>query len=213
MNKITEYLEFRLKKELPGLEAHRQMASYVRITAKDALEKKLKVKLSAVLILLYPENNNIYTVLMQRPKSNGVHSAQMAFPGGRKEPEDINLGFTALREAEEEIGIDAKKITLLGSLTHIYIPPSNYIVAPYIGYSNVKPAFVPNPREVDELVHAPIKLLLDKKNIKKTIIGTGKNQNMQLEVPYFDVYGKIVWGATAMMIGEFCALMEDNFFN
>ena len=138
IDNIAEYLQQRLQLPLPGPENHKKMASYARVTAQQALEQKLKVRLSAVMILLYPENDTIHTVLMQRPKSEGVHSAQMAFPGGRKEPFDVDLGATALRETEEEIGVNTEQITVLGALTQIYIPPSNYIVKPYIGYTKKK---------------------------------------------------------------------------
>ncbi|WP_372368937.1 CoA pyrophosphatase [Candidatus Uabimicrobium sp. HlEnr_7] len=202
-------LKKQLTSELPGVEAHRKMASYLRITAEQALNRKKNVRLSAVLLLLYAKKESIHTLLIQRPTYKGVHSAQMAFPGGRKEPEDKNLQQTALRETEEELGISRNKINIVGQMTKVYIPPSRYIVAPYIGYMDEPPTLIPDPKEVAEVVSVSLNELLAPETIKKAKVAVGKYK-MKLKVPCFDVQQRIVWGATAMMISEFRDIVYHN---
>src|SRR5690606_7847625 len=127
---------------LPGEAAHLKMSPSLRVrTSEVAKQPGFNPKQSAVIILLYPENDIWYNVLIKRPEYKGTHSGQIAFPGGRFEENDVTFDITALRECEEEIGVSRELITVLGKLTEIYIPPSNFMVHPYIGYCEEKPVF------------------------------------------------------------------------
>ncbi len=196
-----------LDNNLPGQAAQVQMASGTRTkfptipsTAKEA----------CVLCLLYLKEEEWHLVLMERVSTNpnDRHSGQMSFPGGKLETgETYEEG--ALRETEEEIGIPREDIKILGKLTPLYIPVSNFHVHPFVGMLTYVPSFTPQKSEVKELVEVPINLLLDTNNrrIKDLTIKTITIK----AVPYFDVYGKVVWGATAMMLSEFVALLNNTY--
>ena len=140
---IIDSLKIQLEKELPGYEAQHTMAPKLRYNKRDFNTDKSNARLSSVLIPLYLKNNKLVTVLTQRPEYDGVHSKQVSFPGGRKEKEDFDIRQTALREAQEELGIEPKHVNVLGQLSELYIPPSKSLVTPIVGYSDKKPKFVP----------------------------------------------------------------------
>ena len=196
------------KNPLPGKKAQFKMAPYERILQAAVLKHISKPKKSAVLILLYPKEEKIHIVLILRNKYKGVHSAQVSFPGGKKDKNDMNLKETALRETEEEVGINKKSITIIGELTDLYIPPSGFLVQPYLGYTTQTPDFKGDPKEVDTIIEAPLELLLD-----DSIIGSKKIKvsalNRRISYPFFDVQGHTVWGATAMMISEFREILKN----
>ena len=129
---FLDCLKKRFKIELPGEEAQFSMAPFSRERIREIPKQNYSPKLSAVLILLFPHNNSINTVLIQRPEYAGIHSGQIAFPGGKFEDDDIELSRTALRETSEEIGIITENIEIIGSLTDIYITPSNFLVRPFV---------------------------------------------------------------------------------
>lgn len=154
---------------------------------------------AGVLVMVYPHNGRLTTLLMRRTPSPGVHSGQISFPGGKHEPHDPDHTATALREACEEVGVCEKSVTLLGRLTEVYIPPSRFMVWPTVGLLDERPVFKPNPDEVAELLELPLSSLLDesRKHIKDMHLG-----GMTFRVPYYDVQGHVVWGATALMLSE-----------
>ncbi|MCP4522165.1 MAG: CoA pyrophosphatase [Cytophagales bacterium] len=156
---------------------------------------------SAVLLLLYPNNDKLYSVLMKRPEYDGKHSGQISLPGGKYEEDDIDLKTTAVREFKEEVGVDITKDKIIGTLEDIYIPPSNFLVSPFVAYISQKPSFVPDQREVERLIEYPIQRLLETDVIQHT--HQEISNNMKIKVPYFDIDDEIVWGATAMILGEF----------
>lgn len=155
---------------------------------------------SSVLILLFPAADGIRTVFIKRPRYDGVHSGQISLPGGKAEPGDPDTGYTALRETEEEIGVPAGEITLIGKLSELYIPPSNFLVTPWIGYVTFTPVFKPDPSEVDGLLEALIRDLADDRNVKEVLISV---HGMELKAPAFVMHGEVIWGATAMILSEF----------
>jgi len=161
---------------------------------------------SAVLIFLYPENGTIRTVFILRTDYNGVHARQVSFPGGRLENSDHDIIETALREANEEVNIDHNKVRILGKLSDLYIPPSNFLVTPIVGCSQNKPDFVPDPSEVDEIIEADLAVIFDKNFLKNKIINV---RGYEIEAPYFDINGYVVWGATAMMLSELKDVIES----
>jgi 8-oxo-dGTP pyrophosphatase MutT (NUDIX family) len=157
------------------------------------------VREAAVLALIYPTDLGLVTLLIQRAPDPGVHSGQIGFPGGGREPDDADLVATALREACEEIGVCRDGVTVLGALTRVYIPPSGYLVSPFVGTVDSRPVFRTNPLEVASLLELPLRTLLDD-GIKGE--RDGEVGGMRFRVPYYDVDGHVVWGATALMLSE-----------
>ena len=207
--KFIKKLAREINQELPGFSAQRLMAPLGRKKVTDYINKKNLPKKSAILILIYPEENTYSpkTVLILRPDESRTHSNQISFPGGGFDEKDEELSMTALRETEEEIGVGRKSISLIGELTSIYIPVSNYIVYPFIGICNTKPIFSINATEVKDLIEIEIKELLNVKN-KTTTLRHIKIRNENMEVPCYAVDGKIIWGATAMIISELVEIIR-----
>ncbi len=162
---------------------------------------------SAVLILFYPKDNETHIVLMQRPKYNGTHSGQVALPGGKVEESDKDVVHTALREANEEVGIIMEDVVVIGQLTEIYIPVSNFKVAPVVGAVDYYPDFVIDEREVEELIELKLSDLTGVKVLMETKIKFSDNRI--LKTPCFNFNDKIVWGATAIMLNELRWILDD----
>jgi 8-oxo-dGTP pyrophosphatase MutT (NUDIX family) len=201
-NRIKEELE----KPLPGLATQLTMTSSFRLreimdfrTPEDAI-------LSSVLILLYPGEDSAPTfVVMLRPQYDGVHSGQVSLPGGKQEISDGDLLRTALRETSEETGIDTSEVDVLGKLTDLFIPPSHYLVQPFVGALPYRPLFRPQPEEVDKLFEIRINDLLNDRFIdEKVILVRGSNY----KVPVFAFNDVTIWGATAMILGEFKEILK-----
>ncbi len=164
---------------------------------------------SAVLAMVYPRHMQAHVLLMLRPDYDGVHSGQVGFPGGRREPGDADLLHTAVREFNEETGASTSPMQHLGSLTPVYIPPSNSLVTPFVAAVDEPGAFSPDPREVAALIEAPLSLLLGDETLRMG----GRHVHVLgrvLEVPYFDVKGHMVWGATALIIAELRAMLNGR---
>jgi 8-oxo-dGTP pyrophosphatase MutT (NUDIX family) len=205
---FVNQLESRLNIELPGENAQFSMAPFARMRQSKIPTAGYLPKMSAVLVLLYPEADSIRTLLIERPEYDGHHSGQIAFPGGKFEEKDIELKQTALREAFEEIGVFADTIRVIGHLTDIYITPSNFLVKPFIGVTDRKPDFIMDTREVQQIISVDLFALNDKSIIKeKEIIQSGGNK---IKTPYYEIEGLTVWGATAMMISELNVVVEQS---
>ena len=158
---------------------------------------------AAVMILLYPEGEQVYTVFIKRNEYPGVHSGQISFPGGMYEDPDRTLERTAIRETAEETGIDQELVEVLGSLTPLYIPISNFRVTPFVGWCGITPRFDPDGTEVQYLVTTPVADLLDPQNLRK---GVWVRNEAEMEAPYLSIRKEMIWGATAMMLSEFIEL-------
>lgn len=207
MKKIVDQITIALNQGLPGWDAQSKMINFDRPKAADVHLHDPETRKSAVLSLLYPKDDALHTVLMLRNTYNGHHSGQISFPGGKQELEDESLWHTALREAEEEVGLPQQDVQLLGALTHVYIPPSRFMVHPYLAYTDKAPKFVADPTEVKKIIEVPLSLLMEEdiiqtKSMKIASLG------LPLNVKYYDVYGETVWGATAMMISELIDLLK-----
>ncbi|GAA4413872.1 CoA pyrophosphatase [Nibrella viscosa] len=200
---FTETLEKKLREPLPGEAAHRKMASASRL--RQMLKPNERTRKSAVLIVFYPYQGSIYMPLILRPIYDGVHAGQMAFPGGRMERTDRSLIQTALREAQEEIGIRVTDVRVLGKLTELYIPPSNFFVLPVVGVLPHRPEFYPDPREVDRVVEVELRSLMD-----ESIIGINEIEvrGTTINAPFYQIQEFRVWGATAMMISELLTVID-----
>ncbi len=191
-------LSAKLKNPLPGVQAHAALepASRKKYPANPNLSL---AKASSVLGLFYPENAQTKLTFIQRPKYNGVHSGQIAFPGGQRENSDTNAAETALRETHEEIGIPPEKIKIIGQLSPLYIPPSNFIVDPFVGYIDEEPHFVPDPTEVHEVFGINIQTLLNELNFQFREVS---GRDYRVEVPCYFCDERLIWGATSMMLNE-----------
>ncbi len=197
---MIDNIRKKLNQSLPGRDAQLAMAPSLRRHYKEAPSD---VTIACVLVLLFPKNDDWHFTLIQRmPHEKDRHSGQISFPGGRLEDDDDSLVAGALREAEEEVGIPRDEINVLGRLTELYIPVSNFLVHPFVGFLEKAPEFVPQPSEVDNILEIPIEELNKNENKKTRDIKGGKNIVLK-DVPYFDFEGKVVWGATAMMLSEF----------
>jgi len=193
-------LQSRLQKPLPGKEAQIRMSAFPKDLERFVVKERPDAKLGAVLILLYLHEGEWFIPLMKRPDYEGVHGGQISFPGGKKEELDSDLFATALREAEEEVGVKPETVNVIGSLSELYIPPSNFKVFPVIAYSNQRPEFYKNQYEVEKILEMPIRQLMEPSTVKQTTIKV--MGGLSLPTPYFDVDGEIVWGATAMILSE-----------
>ncbi len=203
---FIENLKTNLQKPLPGVEAQFEMAHVKREKVLANSDESQKYRPSAVLILLFPnEQNQISVLLIERMTYNGHHSGQIAFPGGKAEPSDKDLEETALREFFEETGADVSP-TVIGQLTPVYIPVSKFMVQPFVSFVEQKPNFSASAYEVNELIEWEINHLLDPDIIKETIIEP--TPGYKIKTPYFDVQGKVLWGATAMMLNELKWLLK-----
>lgn len=159
-----------------------------------------------MLILFYPYQGSIHLPLILRPQYDGVHAGQMAFPGGRMERNDESLIRTALREAQEEIGIRLTDVNVLGKLTELFIPPSNFFVLPVIGAIPYRPDFYPDPREVEQVIEVPLDTLLDDTIVGDTQIDV---RGITIDAPFYQIQNHRVWGATAMMIAELLTIIAE----
>jgi 8-oxo-dGTP pyrophosphatase MutT (NUDIX family) len=196
-------LRQRLQGPLPGLKAQLEMTSISRGTK---WEVRADYRESSVLALLYPKQQELYLALMQRTDDGRVHGGQISFPGGKAEPEDRDRIHTALREAKEELNIDPAGVEVLGELTQLYIPPSNFMVYPVVGYAAERPDFVPDPHEVARVIEVPVGHLLQAETRQQRPIFL-RRQQIEIEVPAF-LYGPhVIWGATSMMLNELLLLL------
>jgi 8-oxo-dGTP pyrophosphatase MutT (NUDIX family) len=205
MGGFADLLKEEIRKGLPGTEVQWEMASsdrmikdFPRIPGPDA-------SIAAVLILLYPIKGSIHTVFMQRHNYTGVHGGQISFPGGKTEPSDENITGTALREAEEETGVDPSKISVIGTLTPLFIPVSNIVVTPVVGWTDERPEFRHQEEEVVFLFDAEIRRFLEPSIVKTKPF---EIRGEMIDVKYFDYDGNVIWGATAMILNELLEIIR-----
>ena len=186
---------------LPASEAHFKMAPLERIESMKNLKIETKnPKTAAVMMLFYPKNGETHLVLIVRNSYQGVHSAQIAFPGGKYEPRDQIFENTALRETHEEIGIPPDSIEILKAFTRLYIPPSNFMVYPFFGICRDEIVFVPDTSEVADIIELPLSVFMSDDILVSVNLTTSYAENIM--VPAFKIEEHIVWGATAMMLSE-----------
>lgn len=195
-----------ITKKLGGQASQFKMVPKLRLQFSEKDIKNNNPKKAAVLALFYPdENNQTRFLLTKRASYKGTHSSQISFPGGKLDMADSNLTATALRETQEEVGVTSNTIKIIQPLSKTYIPPSNFLVSPYIGLLPQKPIFKTN-YEVDTLIEVLLADLLDDSNISSEILNTSYMKN--IEVPCFKLNNYTVWGATAMILSEIKDLIK-----
>jgi 8-oxo-dGTP pyrophosphatase MutT (NUDIX family) len=194
--------------KLPAFEAHIKMAPLERIDAlKNGIFDNKKSRKAAVMMLFYPKNGRTHLVLIVRSSYEGTHSSQIAFPGGKFEPEDEIFANTALRETHEEIGILPGNIEIIKPFTQLYIPPSDFMVHPFLGICREEIIFIPDPNEVANIIELPLSVFLSDEIIINAEMVT--SYAGKISVPAFKIEEHIVWGATAMMLSELKDVLKE----
>jgi 8-oxo-dGTP pyrophosphatase MutT (NUDIX family) len=201
-----DWLKERLKAPLPGFEAQELMAARVKPMPFQIPDN---ARPSAVLIALFYVNGSLHTLLIKRTDDGKAHSGQVSFPGGRFEKTDESLSNTALREAYEEVGIVSGAVEILGGLTPLYIPVSNFMVHPFIGFLSQRPDYIVSHKEVAHIIELPIDELLHPERKTSAEVTSAADKNFRRIVPAYKlVDDSIIWGATAMIISELQVLFE-----
>lgn len=201
----VEAIQTALRQPLPGPEAQRRMAPSHRPPPELYASNSRDCRRAAVLLLLYPHQGELFTVLTARRRDLPDHPGQVSLPGGARHGRET-VEQTALREAQEELGLDPAQVTPLGRLTHIYIRPSHFCIQIVVGYTPHRPHWQPASHEVAEVIETPIAWFLapaHQESEQRLIDG-----QMRL-IPFYRIGRHEVWGATAMAIAEFMAVLES----
>ena len=218
MTNFVARLREALSRPLPGLDAQLRMAPSPRL-GWDPLKFPDGASAGAALLLVYPTFADVtagksledtwHIALTVRGSGLRNHTGQVSLPGGRVE-EGETLEAAALREATEEIGVDPAAVEILGRLTPLHIPVSGFLLHPVVGCTSMRPAFQRAEWEVARIIEAPVSLLADPAILKRELrTRVVKGQSIDVDVPYFDIDGEKVWGATAMVLAEFCAILTS----
>lgn len=199
-------LKLALTEPLPGLSAHQKLASHRVLDIESIMKDVKNPRYGSVLILLYEHQNTLFTSLMMRPQYEGVHSGQVSFPGGKREDNE-SPKETALRESHEELGIIPTEVEIIGQLSEIFIPPSRFLVTPFVGKTRARPNFQLDPFEVESLIEVPLSVLFNDQiqSIQQITLPMGRGL---YEAPCFQYNNHIIWGATAMIINELKTLAK-----
>lgn len=204
--RLVNDLELRLREPLPGSSAHETMRAIPVGNKIPNFAHKTPPRPGSVLIVLYPDADRILFPLIKRPDYSGMHGGQVSFPGGKKEGEEDSV-VTALREGNEEIGIDTNEVKVIGKLSNLFVIPSNIMVAPIVGYAERKPSLVADPIEVARILHGDVASILpDDAMLKSEIIAA---KTYQMNAPHFKIDDEVVWGATAMMLNELRVILKE----
>lgn len=203
---LIDKLEVRLKLPLPGADAHEPLRATPTGLIKPKFEHLVPPKPGSVLILMYWDNGQLKFPLTKRPEYLGAHSGQISFPGGKAEANEDAIQ-TALREAEEEIGISGNQVRIIGKLSNFFVIPSNFMVTPVVGFLEGKPIFTPQESEVTRILEGDLEQVVrDDAVLTKEIVAA---RIYPMFAPHFEIEGEVVWGATAMMLNEFRVVVQE----
>lgn len=202
-----DWLRARLHKPLPGMAGQERMAARVR-PMPDKIPDDARP--SAVLILLFPQNEQLHVLLIKRVEDGRAHSGQIALPGGKQDPVDADLKATALREAQEEVGILSEEANIIGALTPLYIPVSNFHVYPFVAFAAEKPGYNINESEIAGVLEIPFEELFHhSRKTEADVISPAMPGVIRNVKAYKLADGTIIWGATAMILSELETLLEE----
>lgn len=205
LSDIEDVLRDRLAGTLPGIEAQIRFAPDLLKTAWRTGQFPATSRQAAALLLLYPHGESAAVALTVRSSSLTRHPGQISLPGGATDPGET-IADAALREASEEIGVEPELVRVLGELTPVHVIVSGFTLHPVVGITDLRPRFQPAPGEVEEILEVSLEDLRDASRIRH---GTRIREGVAVEYPYFDLLGHQVWGATAMVLGEFVCLLND----
>ena len=206
MLQIETFLRERLSRPLPGPGAQLQFAPDPRRDGWRPDDNPAGARIAAALILLYPGADGVSFPLTMRRHDLPHHPGQISLPGGRLDPGET-LETAALREAREEIGVDPASIRIVGQLSSLWVIVSNFVVTPFVGVADTRPEFRTDPREVAALIETPVDWLKDPTRV--LLSSRDRDDGVHVQFPYFDFGGYKVWGATAMILGEFRELLRN----
>ncbi len=195
-----------LSRPLPGVRAQIKMAPQPRPGWDPNFAIPPDCRQGGVLILLYPRAGRLHFVLTRRTQTVRSHKGQISLPGGARENGET-LVQTSLRETREELGVPPDGTEVIGRLSTLYTPPSNYCIHPFVAHREVRPTFRPDPNEVAEVLEVPLALLLDP-SIRRVEYWPDPHLESPRRIPFFHVHGQVVWGATAMILSELVTLLE-----
>lgn len=204
--KLIVKLTSQINRPLPGKVAHSSASPIERLNTYEYLSQNPSYKSGCVTMLVFPDHGDTRMLLIERADGGDVHSGQISFPGGKREMDDQSLEETALRETYEEVGIDPASIQIIGQLSDLYIPASNYLVHPFLCFSRGVPETLMNPQEVKSILLPPIDVFmidqLPTSQFQSKLSGI-------INAPYYPYKKHRIWGATAMMIREMVELLKD----
>lgn len=202
---IEDLLRERLAGTLPGLDAQMRFAPYPARPGWTAGHFPADARLAAALVLVYPNEHGAAVPLTVRHRGLTRHAGQISLPGGATDPGET-LVAAALREAAEEIGVDPVAVRVLGELTPVHVLVSGFTLHPIVGITDRRPDFRAAEGEVEEILEVSLDEIRDASRIRT---GTRLREGTAVEYPYFDLLGHHVWGATAMVLGEFVCVLAD----
>ena len=194
---IEKLVQFKIDEATRAF-AHQEIAPYRNTLVSEST--LAQAKKAAVLMMVHPKKKLAHFTLIQRASYKGVHSKQIALPGGKVEDSDLNILETAKREAMEEVNIKPTEVQIIGTMSPIYVPPSNFFITPVLAYSHQRPAYLAQEREVNHILEIPLKALIGITNVSHTKISLGTNK--QIDTPFLNLQDHLVWGATAMILNE-----------
>ncbi len=203
---LLDQLQQRLQRPLPGAVAHEPLRATPTGLIKPKFDHSLPPKPGSVMILLYPDGEQIKFPLTKRHEYLGAHGGQVSLPGGKAEPGETAIE-TALRETEEEIGVSTQQIKVIGQLSQFFVMPSNFMVIPVVGFVEQRPTYQAQQSEVVRIIEGNLSDLILPNAIHTKEIIAAKMYPML--APHFEIEGEIVWGATAMMLNELRVIVKE----